>query len=102
MLACHNYWHWALYYIEKARILIRFSSQVHSCQTVVILYELGCPSGSGECKADYSKQMSLYLQEKMCPASTAQLVLCIYFYQFEFVVCFSVSAGGVRSGAENI
>lgn len=32
MLASHNYWHWALYFIEKVQILMSFLSQVRSRQ----------------------------------------------------------------------
>lgn len=31
-LASHNYWHWALYFIEKVKILMGFLSQANSYQ----------------------------------------------------------------------
>uniref|UniRef100_A0A667ZGF2 Tetratricopeptide repeat protein 38 n=1 Tax=Myripristis murdjan TaxID=586833 RepID=A0A667ZGF2_9TELE len=33
VLACHNYWHWALYFIEKVKIIMSFLSRAHSWQS---------------------------------------------------------------------
>ena len=45
MLACHNYWHWALYLIEKVRRIVVFSCKgvqgkknVPTFQSIYILW----------------------------------------------------------------
>uniref|UniRef100_A0A8C4HHU5 Tetratricopeptide repeat protein 38 n=1 Tax=Dicentrarchus labrax TaxID=13489 RepID=A0A8C4HHU5_DICLA len=36
VLASHNYWHWALYFIEKVKIIMGFLSQLNICVFVLV------------------------------------------------------------------
>uniref|UniRef100_A0A7N6BJL3 Tetratricopeptide repeat protein 38 n=1 Tax=Anabas testudineus TaxID=64144 RepID=A0A7N6BJL3_ANATE len=49
VLASHNYWHWALYFIEKVKIIMSFLSQANSCSHFInvskCLCALACVSG---------------------------------------------------------
>uniref|UniRef100_A0A673WM14 Tetratricopeptide repeat protein 38 n=1 Tax=Salmo trutta TaxID=8032 RepID=A0A673WM14_SALTR len=54
MLACHNYWHWALYFIEKVQIVMRYSSL---CSMFVCLDDLLSSCVSGVCVKDRWREL---------------------------------------------